>query len=119
MKTRSAKYVSFNLDANFFYIYEDKKLVGAYVTGKSLPKNGEVTFEEFNELLEMIQRKEGINYKVNASYICRETCYIAESNRVEAKEINGLYKVCKTVNDKVRKGDYRMTRSEYSYNYFG
>ena len=119
MKIRSAKYVSFNLDANFFYIYENKKLVGAYVSGKSLPKNGEVSFEEFNELLAMVQRKEGINYKVNTSYICHTTCYIAESNSVEVKEVKGLYKVCKTVNDKVRKGDYRMTRSEYSYNYFG
>lgn len=108
-------HVSFIFSANFM-TYNVNGGVVYMVEGASLPVNGEVSKEEFYDLLDAIKEKEiqkGTKHKASkkAQKVERERTY----HEKQLDDLAEVHRACA----KIKKTDYVMTRSEYEYNYFG
>ena len=114
---RSVKYVSFKHDANFFFHYEGRKIVGASVSGSDLPVSGFVSMEVFNALLAKVQERDGVTYQICKHEHIGESEYINHNRKPEPKEVSGLTEVQKTFAKKVNKTNYKMAVSEYRFSY--
>lgn len=114
---RSVKYVSFKHDANFFFHYEGRKIVAASVSGSDLPVNGFVSMEVFNTLLDKVQKRDGVTYQICKREHVHESEYINHNKKPEPKEVGGLTEIQKAFAKKVNKTNYKMTVSEYHFNY--
>ena len=112
---RNLVHVSFIFSANFM-TYNVNGATVYMVEGASLPVNGEVSKEEFYDLLDAIKEKEiqkGTKHKVSkkAQKVERERTY----HEKQLDDLAEVHRACA----KIKKTDYIMTRSEYEYNYFG
>lgn len=112
---RNLVHVSFILSANFM-TYNVKGATVYMVEGTSLPVNGEVSKEEFYDLLDAVKEKEiqkGAKHKVSkkAQKVERVRTY----HEMQLDDLAEVHRACA----KIKRTDYIMTRSEYEYNYFG
>lgn len=112
---RNLVHVSFIFSANFM-TYNIKGATVYMVEGESLPVNGEVSKEEFYDLLDAVKEKEiqkGTKHKVSKRVQKVERVRTYHERQLE--DLAEVHKACA----KIKKTDYIMTRSEYEYNYFG
>lgn len=118
MTRRSIYYASFNRDANFYRYFNGEKVASCYVCGADVSINGVVSVDEFNKLLDEVLMKDNVKREVIP---CRENYFSGWGNMESNYLINktsGFSSIAKKVAEKVNKETYKMTRSEYGYNYF-
>ena len=122
MTRRSIYYASFNRDANFYRYLNGEKIVSYYVCGADVSINGAVSADEFNKLLDEVLTKDGVKREVIPCRENYEVYYFSGWGNMEnnylINKTAGFSSVAKRVAEKVNKETYKMTRSEYGYNYF-
>lgn len=116
MTYRTIKYASMNLDANFFAIINNGRVVAYEISGSDLNVKGykRVTHSDFIALIEETKKREGVTYQVIEKVIPTE--YV-RSERVEiAVHLENMTEVCKTIAKKSVNYSY-MTKTERQWNY--
>ena len=107
-------YTSFHREANFYEVIYNGRVAAYEVTGKDLLYSGRVERSIFNKLLNEVKNKDGATYergkKVNSE---------KKTNKKVESKIYGeeLGSAVKKINQKVKKDVYRMSRSEWAWNY--
>lgn len=112
------KRASLIFDANFYYHYKNNKLVALSVEGLDLPVNGYVSADTFKMLYKQIKEleaKKGVKrtQPARASSIERVYDRYESTPKPSISDVNAIYKAVSKINYK----QYKMTPSEYLYNY--
>ena len=112
------KRASMIFDANFYYHYKNNVLVALSVEGYDLPVNGYVSATTFKMLYKQIKEMEaikGVKRKPRqyASSIERMYNKIGGNSQPFVSDTVKVYKAVQKISNK----EYKMTRSEYLYNY--
>jgi len=112
------KRASLIFDANFYYHYKNNELVALSVEGHDLPVNGYVSANTFKMLYKQIKEmeaKKGTKYTrpVRASSVERVYDKYESTPKPSISNVNAIYKATSKINCK----QYKMTTSEYWYNY--
>lgn len=112
------KRASLIFDANFYYHYKNNKLVALSVEGLDLPVNGYVsagTFKMLYKQIKEMEAKKGVKrtQPARASSIERVYDKYESTPKPSISDVNAIYKAVSKINCK----QYKMTTSEYWYNY--
>lgn len=116
MTYRTIKYASMNLDANFYAVIHNGRVVAYEISGADLNIKGykRVAYSDFTALIEETKKREGVTYQVIEKVISTE---YARSERVEtAVRLDGMTEICKTIAKKSVNYSY-MTKTERQWNY--
>lgn len=112
------KRASLIFDANFYYHYKNNKLVALSVEGLDLPVNGYVSANTFKMLYKQIKEmeaKKGVKRMrpARASSIERIYDKYEITPKPSISNVDAIYKAV----SKIKCKQYKMTTSEYWYNY--
>ena len=112
------KRASLIFDANFYCHYKNNKLIALSVEGLDLPINGYVSVSTFKMLYKQIKEmeaKKGVKrtQPARASSIERVYDRYESTPKPSISDVNAIYKAASKISCK----QYKMTTSEYLYNY--
>lgn len=112
------KRASLIFDANFYYHYKNNKLVALSVEGLDLPVNGYVsagTFKILYKQIKEMEAKKGVKrtQPARASNVERVYDKYESAQKPFISDVNAIYKAVSKISCK----QYKMTTSEYWYNY--
>lgn len=112
------KRASLIFDANFYYHYKNNEIVALSVEGSDLPVNGYVSVTTFKMLYKQVKEMEA-KKGVKRTQIARASiieCVYDKKGRTIQPFVSDIIEVCKVV-QKIDCKEYKMTPSEYLYNY--
>lgn len=112
---RTVKYASLNIDANFFAVIYKGREAAFEISGKDLGvKEGykRIAKAEFFCMMENLKAKENVDFTRTEKKLVK----VANKKETSIYHTN-LSGAIKEIARKVPKGSYKMTRSEYAWNY--
>ena len=112
---RTVKYASLNIDANFFAVIYKGREAAFEISGKDLGvKEGykRIAEAEFFRMMENLKAKENVDFTRTEKKLIK----VADKKETSIYRSN-LSGAIKEIARKVPKGSYKMTRSEYAWNY--
>lgn len=112
---RTVKYASLNVDANFFAVIYNGREAAFEISGKDLGvKEGykRIAKAEFFRMMENLKAKENVDFTRTEKKLVK----VADKKETSIYRTN-LSGAIKEIARKVPKGSYKMTRSEYAWNY--
>ena len=112
---RTVKYASLNIDANFFALVYNGREAAFEISGKDLGvKEGykRITKAEFFRMMENLKAKENVDFTRTEKKLVK----VANKKETSIYRTN-LSGAIKEIARKVPKGSYKMTRSEYAWDY--
>lgn len=116
MTYRTIKYASMNLDANFYAIIHNGRVVAYEISGAALNVRGykRVTYTEFIALFEETKKREGTTYQIIEKTTVTENI---KSRRVEmTARLDDIAETCRIIAKKGADYSY-LTNTERQWNY--
>lgn len=111
---RTIQYTSFNLDASFYAVVYNGRIAAYEITGADLKVEGfqRVSYAEYIAIMEETKKREGIGQEKTTTEKHKATYH----KPTEKTTLNDVIAINKIVREKT-KGKYKMTASEYAWNY--
>ena len=112
---RTIQYTSFNLDASFYAVMYNGRIAAYEITGADLNVKGfqRVSYAEYIAIMEETKKREGIGQEKTTTEKKRKTVYHKPAEKTMMDDVTVINKIIK----EKTKGKYKMTASEYAWNY--
>ena len=112
---RTIQYTSFNIDASFYAIVYNGRIAAYEIAGADLNVKGfqRVNYAEYIAIMEEIKKRDGIGQEKPTTEKKRKTTYHKPAEKTVIDDVMTINKIIK----EKTKGKYKMTASEYAWNY--